>query len=141
MQGGATITKTGDQIIQSDLEFRTGVEVEETIEFIRTDGVRMYIDVDKDSIPIALELVHPDDQNVTYETIQDDREGVERAIQRLFGFCSQMVNTTRMMESLSRNMQPSAALYQPMEQHRNKVLDALKPDLSFVERHGQACPA
>ncbi|MCH8149030.1 MAG: hypothetical protein IH987_13790 [Planctomycetes bacterium] len=95
----ATLTKANGGIVQSDVEFRQGVEVAETLEFIRQDGLRMYIDVDDHDVPIAIEFVHPDGQDVKYQSVNEtDTVQITQIVTQLFFYASNMVLVRRVAE-------------------------------------------
>jgi hypothetical protein len=96
-----TDAKMDGRIVQFDLEFRPGVKVRETVDFVRDDGVRLYIDVDTNDVPIAIEVVHPDNQPVEYVAIQSgDDEQARLHCMELFAFASQMVSLGRMAKGM-----------------------------------------
>lgn len=136
---GATLTKIDDRIVQSDLVFRSGAVFKETFSFIRQDGVRMYIDVDEQDIPIAMEIVHPDDQPIQYLEIEEsDKTTIGEIMQRLFADCCGLVNLARAIESVTRDAR-TPSLQEPLLERRSMLLDRSKADIATAERFASAC--
>lgn len=92
-----TMTRSEERLVQWDLEFRPNVKVAETLDFVRQDGARLYIDVDNQDIPIAIEFVHPESQPDDYVAVEHGDDDKALAIcMKLFAWASQMVTMERM---------------------------------------------
>ena len=137
LQASSLVSKIDDRIVQSDLEFRPTAKVVETLTFVRSDGVRLYIDVDEDDIPVAMELVHPEDQKVEYTTIdENDREAVERTVMRAFSFASKMVSWQREFQETLANF----ALNGHMLQTGRSLLNRTTRELHIVNTGHRLTP-
>lgn len=130
----STTARINEGIVQSDVEFRSGVKVSETLRFVRSDGLRMYIDVDQEDIPIAVEFVHPDGQNVEYKTIdEDDTESLSTAVTHLFAFASNMVFLHRAIGRAMSDFSTDAPTY--MRQLGGPLLERMSGHILDIRPH------
>lgn len=121
----AKLAHANGVIVQSDIEFREGAEVAETLEFIRQDGVRMYIDVDQDDVPVALEFVHPDGQDVDYQSVDANDAGqLRQVVTQLFFFASNMVFVRRAVERSASDYTTDAPMF--MRSLGEPILDRMR---------------
>jgi hypothetical protein len=110
MSSEPQIAMIGDEMVHWTIEFNAQAHVAETLRFVRTDGAHLYVDVDQDDIPVAVEFAQEDLQRECVQVAADDTDRQAHLQSMLFTFVSQLVWAKRLAQSSVADSRPSSKI-------------------------------